>query len=88
MVGGLRGDFYDFNVTAKAPGSFAGSQTDGQLSPKVGVAYTLNRDVGAYGNWGSGFHSNDARGVVNAAVATPGLSPGTGYGRRTLRAVR
>jgi outer membrane receptor protein involved in Fe transport len=79
VVGGLRGDFYDFNVTAKSPGSYAGSQTDGQISPKVGVAYTLNRDVEVYGNWGRGFHSNDARGVVNSAIAIPGLSPGTGY---------
>jgi outer membrane receptor protein involved in Fe transport len=79
VVGGLRGDAYDFNVTAKSPGSFAGSRTDAQVSPKVGVAYTLNKDVEVYGNWGRGFHSNDARGVVNSAVTIPGLSPGTGY---------
>ena len=79
VVGGLRGDVYDFNVVAKTPGSFAGNQTDSQFSPKLGVAYTLNKDVELYGNWGRGFHSNDARGVVNSAVTIPGLSPGTGY---------
>ena len=31
-----------------------------------------------YANWGRGFHSNDARGVVNPIDPIPGLSVGTG----------
>jgi outer membrane receptor protein involved in Fe transport len=79
LVGGLRADVYDYNVVAKTESSFAGNKTDNQVSPKLGIAYTLNKDVELYGNWGRGFHSNDARGVVNSAVTIPGLSPGTGY---------
>jgi outer membrane receptor protein involved in Fe transport len=79
LLGGLRGDVYNFDVTAKNDHSFAGSENDSLASPKVGVAYELTRSVELYGNWGKGFHSNDARGVVNSAAPVPGLSPGTGY---------
>jgi outer membrane receptor protein involved in Fe transport len=79
LLGGLRADRYDFDVTARSPGSFAGSRSDGRVSPKVGLAYTVADTVELYGNWGKGFHSNDARGVVNAVDPLPGLSPGTGY---------
>jgi outer membrane receptor protein involved in Fe transport len=76
---GLRADYYDFDVTAKSPGSFEGSATDSGASPKVGVAYTINDNVEVYGNWGEGFHSNDARGVVNPVDPVAGMAPGTGY---------
>ena len=76
---GLRADYYDFDVRAKTPGSFEGAVTDSRVSPKVGVAYTLTENVELYGNWGEGFHSNDARGVVNPTDPIPGMSPGTGY---------
>jgi outer membrane receptor protein involved in Fe transport len=79
VLAGLRSDYYDFNVTARGPGSTAGSKSDNILSPKVGLAYTVNNNVVLYGNWGEGFHSNDARGVVKAINSVPGLSPGTGY---------
>src|SRR5690606_40289998 len=35
--------------------------------------------VELYANWGRGFHSNDARGVVNSVDPVPGLAPGEGY---------
>lgn len=76
---GLRADYYDFDVTANSAGSFAGSKTDSRVSPKLGVAYRASNNLELYGNWGKGFHSNDARGVVNQADPVPGLSPGTGY---------
>jgi outer membrane receptor protein involved in Fe transport len=79
LFGGLRGDLYDFDVVARSPGSFAGQESDSRVSPKFGIAYAATRDIELYGNWGRGFHSNDARGVVNAADPVPGLSPGTGY---------
>ena len=79
LMGGLRGDYFDFDVSAHNTGSFAGQKSDSQWSPKVGVAYALNDVVELYGNWGHGFHSNDSRGVVNQLDPVPGLSEGTGY---------
>jgi outer membrane receptor protein involved in Fe transport len=76
---GARADVYDFDATAKSPGSFEGHETDSRASPKFGVAYTLSDSVELYGNWGKGFHSNDARGVVNPVDPVAGLAPGTGY---------
>ncbi len=74
-----RADTYDFDATAKSAGSFEGHATDSRASPKVGVAYTVSDKVEVYGNWGEGFHSNDARGVVNPDDPIAGLAPGTGY---------
>jgi outer membrane receptor protein involved in Fe transport len=79
FLAGLRGDAYDFDATAKSPGSFEGHATDSRISPKVGMAYAVTNDIELYGNWGEGFHSNDARGVVNAVDPIAGLAPGTGY---------
>jgi outer membrane receptor protein involved in Fe transport len=79
VLSGLRGDIYDFDVTARNTSSFAGQKTESLVSPKLGVAYALNDRFELYGNWGRGFHSNDARGVVNTTAGVPGLSPGTGY---------
>jgi outer membrane receptor protein involved in Fe transport len=79
FFGGLRGDVYNFDVTAHTPGSFAGQKTANAVSPKLGVAYTVSDHIELYGNWGQGFHSNDARGVVNDAAPVPGLAKGTGY---------
>ena len=79
LIGALRGDFYDFDVAAKNDHSFAGNVNDSLAEPKVGIAYELTKSVELYGSWGRGFHSNDARGVVNTDAPVPGLSPGTGY---------
>lgn len=76
---GLRGDYYDFNVSALTSGSAVGSQADSTGSPKVGLAYILNNNVELYGSWGRGFHSNDARGVVNPDTPLPGLAEGIGH---------
>jgi outer membrane receptor protein involved in Fe transport len=87
ILAGLRADYYDFEVTANqpglitpdSPGSIIGSATDNRVSPKLSIAYTINNYVELYGNWGKGFHSNDARGVVNSQAPIPGLSPAEGY---------
>jgi outer membrane receptor protein involved in Fe transport len=79
VLAGLRGDVYDFDAVAKSVGSADGHKTDQRVSPKFGVAYAINNDIEVYGNWGKGFHSNDARGVVNPTDPVPGLSLGEGY---------
>ncbi|MET0535211.1 MAG: TonB-dependent receptor [Steroidobacter sp.] len=91
LSGGLRGDYYDFNVDARIDGVDAGSETDQAVSPKAGVAYALNDRIEFYGNWGRGFHSNDGRGVVNTVTPVRGLSKGSGHeigARFELGAVR
>jgi outer membrane receptor protein involved in Fe transport len=81
LLAGLRADGYRFAVDAHNADSNAGTKTDHQFSPKLGIAWKLGPRVELYGNWGKGFHSNDARGVVNplAGRAVPGLVAGTGY---------
>lgn len=79
LTGGLRGDYYDFDVQARVDGVDAGSESDNAVSPKVGAAYAVNDRVELYGNWGRGFHSNDARGVVNTVTPVRGLSQGTAH---------
>ncbi|MFO7286010.1 MAG: TonB-dependent receptor [Gammaproteobacteria bacterium] len=79
VLAGLRGDVYDFDVTARSPGSASGSERDSQVSPKLGAAWAATDNVELYANWGRGFHSNDARGVVNRDEPVPGLVEGTGY---------
>jgi outer membrane receptor protein involved in Fe transport len=85
VMGAVRGDYYDFDVIAFNANSFAGKKTDSKLSPKIALAYTLTDALELYSSWGKGFHSNDARGVVNTNDPLPGISPGTGYevGART-----
>jgi len=79
LMGGLRGDLYQFSVDAINPTSSAGSESDSQVSPKLGAAYIVNDQVELYANWGQGFHSNDARGVTNAVTPQQGLVKGDGY---------
>jgi outer membrane receptor protein involved in Fe transport len=79
LLVGARADAYDFDATAKSAGSFEGHATDSRGLPKLGLAYTVNDNIELYGNWGRGFHSNDARGVVNPVDPIAGLAPGTGY---------
>jgi len=87
VIGGVRADYYNFDVTAFNANSSEGSAHDSRVSPKVALAWQALDDVELYANWGRGFHSNDARGIVNTNAPVPGLSPGTGYevgGRLTV----
>lgn len=79
VTAGLRSDYYEFDVRAQNANSFSGNETDTLVSPKFGAAYLLNESLEFYGNWGKGFHSNDARGAVNNADPVPGLSKGDGH---------
>ena len=76
---GLRLDAYRFDVVAFNAESVAGTQSAQQASPKAGIAWNPHAGVELYGNWGRGYHSNDARGTNNRDTPVPGLVPGTGY---------
>jgi outer membrane receptor protein involved in Fe transport len=77
LTGGLRYDYYSAQVKDLDGISANGDITKALLSPKAGVAYALTNYLEFYGNYGRGFHSNDARGSVSEGV--PFLSPGEGY---------
>jgi outer membrane receptor protein involved in Fe transport len=83
LTGGLRADYYHFDVGANdgaGADTVSGKDGDTRISPKAGIAWSINKAVEVYGNWGRGFHSNDARGVVNPDpdFKVPGLVAGTG----------
>ncbi len=87
VTAGLRADYFDFSAKAQNALSVDGDKTASQVSPKFGLAYMARDNLELYYNWGRGFHSNDARGVVNNIDPVPGISTGTGYevgGRLTL----
>jgi outer membrane receptor protein involved in Fe transport len=78
VTAGLRGDYYDFDVSARLPGLDEGSASDSAVSPKLAAAYRVTSNLELYANWGRGFHSNDARGIVNPSTPVQGLSEGRG----------
>ena len=72
---GLRGDYFTFNVedhldslsdeTTNLPHA-SGYAQKAMLNPKFNLAYTPVRSTDVFLNFGTGFHSNDARDVVIA----------------------
>jgi outer membrane receptor protein involved in Fe transport len=78
VIGGVRESYYNFNVVALNDLSSAGSKSESLASPKIGLAWNVLDGVELYGNWGRGFHSNDARGLFNPDNPIPALSPGLG----------
>jgi len=80
-IGGLRGDYYNYDVRARDPAATAsgsGSGHDSILSPKLALAWAPIDSLEFYANWGHGFHSNDVRGAVNEASPVPVLVRGKG----------
>jgi len=80
LTGGLRGDYYHYDVQAKDAAAAAlgeGMGHDSIVSPKAAIAYEISPRLEVYGNWGRGFHSNDARGAVTS-TPVPVLVRGTG----------
>jgi outer membrane cobalamin receptor len=60
---GLRGDWFDWDVTANVEEN-SGTGNDGLLAPKVTASYRFTERLEGYANWGRGFHSNDVRGAT------------------------
>ncbi len=86
LMGGLRADYYSFDVHSKQVDYPSGDGNDHIVSPKAGAAYALNGNFELYANWGRGFHSNDARGVVAPLAGndpTPALSTRQRQGARS-----
>jgi hypothetical protein len=72
---GLRGDAFRFGVRDRLVGEatelphISGARWHGIASPKLNVTHRLTDRVTLYGNTGIGFHSNDARDVVQSRHA-------------------
>jgi hypothetical protein len=78
---GLRANDYRFRVRSSLAGN-SGSAGDTLLSPSLNLVFGPWKSSELYLNYGQGFHSNDARGVIAGA---PGLvrSRGMEIGLRT-----
>ena len=70
---GVRGDFYWFDVDAENPAN-SGDDTDEIFSPKASLIYAVSDTTEIYLSGGYGFHSNDARGVVQSVDPASGES--------------
>jgi hypothetical protein len=66
---GLRGDVFAIDVDSTTNGASSGSAAAGIVSPKATLIFGPWKKTELYLDVGSGFHSNDARGVTIAADA-------------------
>ncbi len=66
LEGGLRYDYFRFNVEDHIRPAFSGAEADGRFQPKATVAYTPSHSFPAtlHFNYGRGISSQDARGVA------------------------
>jgi hypothetical protein len=69
---GIRADLFRFDVLDRLEGTesdlrhVSGRRTAAIVSPKANVAIDVSPSTSLFANFGAGFHSNDARGVVQA----------------------
>jgi outer membrane receptor protein involved in Fe transport len=84
-VVGLRADYFGFQVDDRSEDlETRGSRTSGVrqaalFSPKASLIFTPQPELDLYANFGRGYHSNDARGVVRSVDAVTPLTTATGY---------
>jgi len=82
---GMRMDYFGFDVTDRLEDlSTLGTKTSGvrqatQPSPKASIVISPVDDFDVFLNFGIGFHSNDARGVVRGQDAVTPLAQARGY---------
>ena len=82
---GLRFDYFGFDVTDRLEDlDTLGTRTSGvrqamQPSPKASIVLSPLDDLDVFLNFGTGFHSNDARGVVRGQDAVTPLAQANGY---------
>ncbi len=63
-IAGLRADAFGFDVSSDNPAN-SGNEWDAIVSPKISAIFGPWKETELYFNLGTGFHSNDARGVNN-----------------------
>ena len=68
---GLRADVYRVDVTSDEPRN-SGTRSAGLVSPKLSVVFGPFETTEIYGNFGGGYHSNDARGATLEVDPTTG----------------
>jgi hypothetical protein len=78
-VAGVRADAFYFDVTSDNTAN-SGDKWSGIVSPKLSAIFGPWNETELYVNFGTGFHSNDARGVNNTVDPTtgdplPGVDP-------------
>ena len=66
---GLRFNYFNFNVTDRLPtttehANYTGTNHQTQVAPKFNLTYSFAKNYKLFLNIGKGFHSNDARSVV------------------------
>ena len=72
-VFGLRYDNYRFDVDSSIQGN-SGKASDGITSPKLSLIFGPWAKTEYFVNYGSGFHSNDARGTTQTQLPSGGAS--------------
>ncbi|HYF37181.1 MAG TPA: TonB-dependent receptor, partial [Prosthecobacter sp.] len=77
-VVGLRGDLFWFNTRTSTLAANEGYDWAGIVSPKFSAIFGPWHETELYFNFGTGFHSNDARGVNTR------IDPNTGLGVETV----
>lgn len=82
LVGGLRVDFFHFDVTDRLrqiDEATSGTRGDVIVSPKGSVIARPVPPLELFFNFGRGFHSNDARGIVRQVDPVTPLTPALGW---------
>lgn len=78
-VVGARYSYFDVDVDSKLSDDYSGAVEDDLLSPKISFRFGPWSDTEFFVSYGEGFHSNDARGVVDRQSNVPMLSKSKGY---------
>lgn len=82
---GVRADAFTFAVedflenTAEVGSRTSGTKEAFLVSPKLSLLWTPQEKLELFFNYGRGFHSNDARGVVSAQTPVTPLATANGY---------
>jgi len=69
---GIRWDHYWFDVNSRLTPANTGNQYDDIWSPKANLIYRATEKMELFLNGGFGFHSNDARGVIQVVDPSTG----------------
>jgi outer membrane receptor protein involved in Fe transport len=76
---GLRFDYFNFQTQDIVAASSDVSKAASLVSPKLSAAFGPWKKTEFYANWGTGFHSNDARGVTASVNPASALVRSKGY---------